>query len=76
VDGGTQFGFPLEPLGHVLFPYFSVESKKIDPYDGTEFEGAELDQLIAKLNDAIVEFSYKEFKWPLDDKTRRNILKL
>jgi hypothetical protein len=66
--GDTSYDFPPDPLQNALLPYFTVDSKQVDPFDGAIFEGDELDRLIAKLNDAILEFTNKELKWPLDDK--------
>ena len=67
----TPGRFPPEPLESFLLPYFTIESTKIDVYDGARFEGAQLDELIEKLCEVIDDFREKEVDWPLDSESTK-----
>jgi hypothetical protein len=71
--GTHQWGsFYNDALQGYLLGYFTVNGVRVDPYDGGEFRGDQLDILLRQLESAVVEVSAKSPEWPFYDEKQRS----
>jgi len=67
-----EAGFYNDALQEYLLPYFTVSGVAVDPYDGAEFRGGQLDILLQQLRAAVAVVGAETPEWPFHDGQQRS----
>jgi hypothetical protein len=71
VDRSDWGGFYNDALQGYILDYFTVDGVAVDPYDGAEFSGPQLDTLITQLQTAAQFIASQPVEWPFFDEQQR-----
>lgn len=71
VDHDNCGRFANDALQQYLLDYFTVDDIPVDPYDGGEFRGAQLDTLVRQLESAVAEVGTQPSEWPFHDEQQQ-----
>ncbi|OAI56879.1 hypothetical protein AYO49_03395 [Verrucomicrobiaceae bacterium SCGC AG-212-N21] len=71
VDRSDWSGFYSDAIQEYIIDFFTVDGVPVDPYDGAEFSGTQLDTLISQLRAAATSVASQPPGWPFTDEQQR-----